>query len=997
MKQVLIILFTFFAVAAFGQVRPDDFPVDTTPSDTDAFYTQEAVGGIPTARKIWLSDLKDYYDRGDSTRLVQDSILVYYKDGGETGRDTIRVDGGGGGGGVYVATSSTALTDSILGFVRNVTVSDSTISYYDARVKKFVQLRLDIYVNDFGLSESETALNNGAAFRAAIDYAAANGVTKLLIKDGTYNIGYTGGVDGEIVNIDGVDGLEIKGSGKHSTVFIGNKNNGLITSYIFIRLRNSKRVTISDFTFKSEFERAYTMTQADPENSIDSSYHTAISVIESSTELLNADGLTISNVNNENLYGIAININDNIKNFRIRNCDFKKLMREVVTTVQPTGILINKATSGVIDKCNFEDIIDFGTSGLSHGIYIGGGASNINITNCHLELTPASGKDWTSGNGGIQFLGTAVDNVNVSDCFLKNVKCDFNNINRSKVSNSTFENTQIGMDNTSNFELSNNYFEITKDIQSFNGLIISKDDDVTDIKISGNTFVAPIDSLSAPQYGLGIQALNGGLRWEISNNSFFNTPRPINIGRVGQTEYLDSSFIVNNLFFPQKQGEAFITLERGRYNSITGNKVYLSPNSTASAATIVRDSDATANDVIGNHIDKNESFFTDTEPYSQVTNNKVSFNNNYRYNLKYGTSAPKRIEFFTNNTERMVIDSITGSIGIGGATDPTYMLDVGTPSNTAELRLNVANSSNRFIYFGDGTAPITANQALNIYTNAGGTESKFQNYGKTGQIVLSIGNLDNTAFRMYGPTHSTNPCRVSFSSDAPTSDAIPGDISFTAASARTVAVTNRDGASLVFTGGNSATAGGMGGGVTLQGGSGQGAEQGGNISINGGNSATGEDGNVSIATLQGNLIVGGDSTVFAGYNSSYTNDDVTITNVTWFNETTGKLQKSDPEKIAMAITSMGVYTVAGAIGTADTKARITTAGTYTLPSVTVWTADRNLYPITIKNASGGSVTLNRAGSDTIYNTTGPSETSITLLDGESVTLSYGGANKWDVE
>ncbi|MEM9992151.1 MAG: hypothetical protein AAF738_10330 [Bacteroidota bacterium] len=112
----------FFSLMLMAQVRPDQFPVDLTPSDTDALYTQE--GGSP--RKFTLDVLKAYFasDAGDivtsqaliidgvtypagasietilpalafdsdTTALVQDSILVNYRYGIEQSRDTIRVN-----------------------------------------------------------------------------------------------------------------------------------------------------------------------------------------------------------------------------------------------------------------------------------------------------------------------------------------------------------------------------------------------------------------------------------------------------------------------------------------------------------------------------------------------------------------------------------------------------------------------------------------------------------------------------------------------------------------------------------------------------------------------------------------------------------------------------------------------------------------------------------------------------------------------------------------
>jgi hypothetical protein len=67
---ILVVSVLFFAACGIGRrtsqevvltqkagVRPDQFPVDTTPDDTDAFYTQES--NVP--RKMFLSDLKKFF------------------------------------------------------------------------------------------------------------------------------------------------------------------------------------------------------------------------------------------------------------------------------------------------------------------------------------------------------------------------------------------------------------------------------------------------------------------------------------------------------------------------------------------------------------------------------------------------------------------------------------------------------------------------------------------------------------------------------------------------------------------------------------------------------------------------------------------------------------------------------------------------------------------------------------------------------------------------
>ena len=79
----------------YGSVRPDQAQEKLLAEDDDEIYSQYS--GI--LRRIKFSTAKTYFQQGvvDSIALLQDSIIVVFKSGVETHRDTIAGVGGGGG------------------------------------------------------------------------------------------------------------------------------------------------------------------------------------------------------------------------------------------------------------------------------------------------------------------------------------------------------------------------------------------------------------------------------------------------------------------------------------------------------------------------------------------------------------------------------------------------------------------------------------------------------------------------------------------------------------------------------------------------------------------------------------------------------------------------------------------------------------------------------------------------------------------------------------
>src|SRR4026207_1799983 len=69
-------------------------------------------------------------------------------------------------------------------------------------------------------------------------------------------------------------------------------------------------------------------------------------------------------------------------------------------------------------------------------------------------------------------------------------------------------------------------------------------------------------------------------------------------------------------------------------------------------------------------------------------------NNNATSTSKLGTTNNLSLRFYTNNVQRMIINSAAGLVGIG-TTTPTDKLHINSPSGTNPLRVQV-NSSTKF-------------------------------------------------------------------------------------------------------------------------------------------------------------------------------------------------------------------------------------------------------------------------------------------------------------
>src|SRR5678815_298275 len=78
-------------------------------------------------------------------------------------------------------------------------------------------------------------------------------------------------------------------------------------------------------------------------------------------------------------------------------------------------------------------------------------------------------------------------------------------------------------------------------------------------------------------------------------------------------------------------------------------------------------------------------------------------NSNATSSSKLGTTNNTSLRFYTNNAQRMIINSAAGLVGIG-TTSPTDKLHVNSPSGTNPLRIQVNGSTKLRLSSGGGVS-----------------------------------------------------------------------------------------------------------------------------------------------------------------------------------------------------------------------------------------------------------------------------------------------------
>src|SRR3984885_2233041 len=87
-----------------------------------------------------------------------------------------------------------------------------------------------------------------------------------------------------------------------------------------------------------------------------------------------------------------------------------------------------------------------------------------------------------------------------------------------------------------------------------------------------------------------------------------------------------------------------------------------------------------------------------TSPYWSLAGN-----NNATSHSKLGTTNNISLRFYTNNTQRMIINSAAGFVGIG-TTSPTEILQVNGASGANAFRVQVDGSTKLLVHQGGGTS-----------------------------------------------------------------------------------------------------------------------------------------------------------------------------------------------------------------------------------------------------------------------------------------------------
>jgi hypothetical protein len=456
----------------------------------------------------------------------------------------------------------------------------------------------------FGMHVDSSGFWNAAALRAAVAYAKANEVKLITIESGLYHIQAEDGTDtdNENIDIEGINNLTIRGSGRESTTLMGIRGSNGVGSKntIMFRVRDCLNFTLQDMTIRAKTKRPQTMVFADAENHADSSLVIAVQVIgktgNPTTDSTNF--FTVKNVRIQYLYGVAILYGESGgHDVEIVDCIIEDCYRAVNGgTPQPTGVLVNGTNAYNIKVVgnDFRDIMTLDDN-LGHALYFSSGASKVLVQNNTFNTTSDA---FALNLTGIQLFGGGGSEFRIVNNSFTNSENYFSGLDNATFSANIFYNSNFVMQGCSNMLINGNTFEKNINLTAWVGYLQTKSTGSTDIQITANKFIG-WESSELYSNAIGVSAGAGSKRWLISENTFTNWKRPIWLGRNSGSG-LDSSSIVNNYYYPLDNGAQYIYNQRGKYNYIANNKMFYSDN-TSSSAVPYRDTDAASEaDVIGN-------------------------------------------------------------------------------------------------------------------------------------------------------------------------------------------------------------------------------------------------------------------------------------------------------------------------------------------------------------------------------------------------------------
>lgn len=172
MKRIIFILFVFVSIIGYGQVRPDNFPRDTTPEGTDAFYTQE--GNSP--RKMLLMDFMPR-DSGQlaytptatgntrgfgswfTSSITGDKWVVFYDSTGWNLTDSFP-GGSGAADGVASSVAVTGTTTKTITITRTEGLADLTANFTDQGITGSTTDNYSIWGNGVGVQDNGQFIMN---------------------------------------------------------------------------------------------------------------------------------------------------------------------------------------------------------------------------------------------------------------------------------------------------------------------------------------------------------------------------------------------------------------------------------------------------------------------------------------------------------------------------------------------------------------------------------------------------------------------------------------------------------------------------------------------------------------------------------------------------------------------------------------------------------------------------------------------------------------------
>ena len=391
----------------------------------DTTLTDVLDSEIPTALAV-----KKYVDNNavagnvDSTRLVQDSILVYYSSGLEIGRDTLV----SGGEGVTNLTGQEAVTtrtvESSTGtnavLQRDVkygvpssptTTADSSTLWYNPFSGKIegldrvsgniTPLKREVYLEDFKTSGNTYE----TAFSLAISALSENGILKI----GKGNFSFpTEWSSGYMALID--KSITIEGE-KANTIF---NITGSASTRTFFNVQ-ADNVTISGIVFNCS-------------GSFPDLSNTNLN--SSNRQIVVAQTIAVKDLTVENCKFIntstAIKVNDS-ETPKILDCVFEQCM---------TNVLIQNCKNALIDGMESNrDSLDK-TEGFVHHIYINSSA-NTKISNCNLR--GGAGQSINLKTDGLPAIST---NTTITNCVFDSTGTVFvNYAKNTTISNCHWKNT----------------------------------------------------------------------------------------------------------------------------------------------------------------------------------------------------------------------------------------------------------------------------------------------------------------------------------------------------------------------------------------------------------------------------------------------------------------------------------------------------------------------------------------------------------------------------